>query len=762
MGAVALLLQAAVFAAGLTDAPKPKESDAHLTGHVVDARTREHIPYATVVVEGTTLGVSTDATGHFFLKHLPTGRLTLTASMVGYSSVRRTVDLSAGQTLEVNFELEEASLEVADVVVSASRTESNRKSASTLVAVVSNKLFETTGSANMAESMNFQAGLRVENNCGNCGITQLRINGLEGQYSQVLLDSRPLFSSLASVYGLEQLPAAMIERVEVIRGGGSALFGANAIGGVVNIITKEPLRNTLSLSHTTHLLKGGVTDLNTSINGSFVSDDYRAGVYLFGMVKDRDAYDRNGDSFSDLPALRSQTVGFRAYYKPSAYTRLTAEYHHIHEFRRGGDAFDLPPHQALIAEQLDHRIDGGGLKFDWYSTDNRHRIGLYLSAQGIARDSYFGTDCDPDAYGATKDRTVVAGAQYNWSMERLLFLPATLTAGVEYNYNDLHDRYIGRGRDLKQTTHTTGFFFQNEWQGERVTLLVGGRVDKHNLMSAAVFSPRVNLRYSPAEGIGLRASYASGYRAPQAYNEDLHVNALNNQPAIIRISPDLRPEYSHSLSASVDLYRRFGRWQTDLLVEGFYTRLDDVFTLEKIGEDEQGVIINERRNASGATVARLDVEAKLGIPSCFDLQVGYTFQRSRYAEPEQWSEEVAPQRRMFRTPDHYGYFTCNLYPVSALTCSLFGTWTGSMLVQHNAGTIERDTERLTPSFWDLGLRLAYDFRLSKQCTLQLHVGVKNLFDSYQDDLDFGQYKDSVYVYGPSLPRTWLFGVKFML
>ena len=79
--------------------------------------------------------------------------------------------------------------------------------------------------------MNFQSGLRVENNCGNCGTTQLRINGLEGQYSQVLLDSRPIFSSLASVYGLEQLPVAMIERVEVIRGGGSALFGANAIGG---------------------------------------------------------------------------------------------------------------------------------------------------------------------------------------------------------------------------------------------------------------------------------------------------------------------------------------------------------------------------------------------------------------------------------------------------------------------------------------------------------------------------------------------------
>ena len=163
--------------------------------------------------------------------------------------------------------------------------------------MASGKLFEATASCNLAETMNFQSGLRVENNCGNCGTTQLRINGLEGQYSQVLLDSRPIFSSLAAMYGLEQLPVSMIERVEVIRGGGSALFGANAIGGVVNIITKEPQRNSLALSNTTNLLEGGAADFNTALNGSFVSDDYRAGVYLFGMVRDRDSYDRNGDGF---------------------------------------------------------------------------------------------------------------------------------------------------------------------------------------------------------------------------------------------------------------------------------------------------------------------------------------------------------------------------------------------------------------------------------------------------------------------------------
>lgn len=749
-------------AASTAEAAPGKHTDANITGHVVDARTGAHIAYATLALKGTTIGVATDATGHFFLKNLPEGTFTLTVSSVGYESADRQVEIRAGRSMEVNFELREAALSVDEVVVSASRTETNKKFAPTIVSVASQKLFENTASCNLAESMNFQSGLRVENNCSNCGTTQLRINGLEGQYSQVLLDSRPIFSSLAGVYGLELFPVSMIERVEVIRGGGSALFGASAIGGVVNIITREPQRNSVFLGNNTSVIEGGSVDLNTMLNGAFVSDDYRTGIYLFGMVRSRDSYDRNGDGFSDIPKLNSETAGFRAYYKPSAYTRLTAEYHHIHEFRRGGNAFNQPPHKADIAEQLDHKIDGGGLKFDWFSPDNHHRLGAYVSAQGIDRGSYFGTDQNPDAYGATEDLTLVAGTQYTYSCDRFLFLPSEVTAGVEYNYNTLHDEYLGFNRDLRQTTHTAGLYLQNEWKSEKLNFLIGGRVDKHNLMRRVVFSPRANVRYSPIPQVGLRLSYSSGFRAPQAYNEDLHIDALDNKIALIRLSPDLRPEYSHSLSGSVDLYRTFGRVQTNLLIEGFYTKLTDVFTLEKVGEDEQGNVIKERRNASGATVAGIGAEFKAGIPGRFELQAGYTFQRSRYDEPSSWSDNVAPQRRMFRAPDHYGYLTTDWYPVRDLTMSLFGTFTGRMLVQHNAGVIEQDTEKLTPAFWDMGLRVAYSFRLTPQLRLELNAGVKNLFDSFQRDLDFGQAKDAAYVYGPALPRTYFVGVKFAL
>ena len=191
-----------------------------------------------ISLKDTTIGTVADASGHFFLKNLPIGEYTIVAEAIGLKSIEKVITLEPSKSIEINFTMEEETTSIEDVVVSATRNETNKKSTATIVNVASAKLFENTASSNLAETMKFQPGLRVENTCGNCGAVQLRINGLDGQYSQILLDSNPIFSSLAGVYGLEQLPVAMIERVEVIRGGGSALFGSNAIGGVVNIITQ--------------------------------------------------------------------------------------------------------------------------------------------------------------------------------------------------------------------------------------------------------------------------------------------------------------------------------------------------------------------------------------------------------------------------------------------------------------------------------------------------------------------------------------------
>ena len=733
-------------------------SDANVIGHVIDKKSGEHLAFINIFLKGTTIGTVSDATGHYFLKNLPEGKYTLVMQSIGYQTIERTVTLRKGKTLEVNFEASEDAISLDGVVVSANRNETTRRLAPSLVNVLDSRMFEANNATSLSDGLNFQPGVRVENNCQNCGFQQVRINGLEGPYTQILLDNRPIFSALTGVYGLEQVPANMIERVEVMRGGGSALFGSSAIAGTINIITKEPLRNSAQVAHSLTMTGGSRPDNNTTLNASLVTDDHKAGIYLFGQSRYRASYDHDGDGFSELGRIHAKTLGFRSYLKTSTYSKLTFEFHNISEFRRGGNLLDRPPHETDITEQTDHNINGGGLKFDLFSKDYKHRLNVYTSAQHTHRQSYYGAGQDPNAYGHTTDMTFIGGAQYSYSWDKCLFLPAELTGGLEYNYDDLEDQMLGYDRIIAQKVHIESAFLQNEWKNKQWSLLLGGRLDKHNMIQHVIFSPRANVRYNPTEDINFRLSYSSGFRAPQAFDEDLHVTAVGGDVAMIQISDDLKEEKSQSISASMDFYHRWGGVQVNFLVEGFYTDLRDVFVLEDIGRDAQGNRLMERRNGSGARVAGVNLEAKMAY-AWMQLQAGATLQRSRYKEPESWSETVDPQKKMFRSPDVYGYFTSTFTPWKRFSCSLTGTYTGSMLVQHMAGYIPEDREETTPDFFDMNLKLAYDIPLFRTVTLQVNGGVQNLFNAFQSDFDKGGNRDAGYVYGPGSPRGYFIGCK---
>jgi len=737
-------------------------SDINIVGHVLDKYTQEHLPFINVLIKGTTIGTTTDASGHYFLKNVPEGNFTLEVKSIGYKTIEKQVTVIKGQTLELNFEIEEDRIALDGVVVSANRGETTRRLAPSLVNVLDAKVFTNTNSPTLAQGLNFQPGVRVETNCQNCGFQQVRINGLDGPYTQILIDSRPIFSALSGVYGLEQIPANMIERVEVMRGGGSALFGSSAIAGTINIITKEPLRNSGELSHTITFPGGSTSfDNSTTLNASLVSESGKMGLYVFGQNRHRSAYDHDEDGFTELPKLKSQTVGFRSYIKTGLYSKLTFEYHHMGEFRRGGNLLNRPPHEADIAEQLEHAIDGGGLKWDLFSSDYKHKLSVYTSAQNTDRDSYYGTNQDPKAYGKTTDLTVMTGGQYAYSFNRLLFMPSDLTTGIEYSYDHLEDKMLGYNRYTNQKVHIGSAFFQNEWKNKQWSFLIGGRLDKHNMIDHVVFSPRANIRFNPIEDINIRASYSGGFRAPQAFDEDMHISAVGGEVSLIRRADDLKEEKSQSISLSTDFYRRFGGVQFNFLVEGFYTNLSDVFILEDIGHDEQGNLIKERRNGSGATVMGLTLEGRSVLTSWLSLQAGFTFQRSRYKEYEKWSEDesIPATKKMFRTPGNYGYFTSLLTPLQRFSISLSGTYTGSMLVQHLAGYIPQDKAVNTADFFDMNIKLAYEFPLYKESKIEISAGVQNIFDAYQSDFDQGKNRDASYIYGPSLPRSFFAGTR---
>jgi len=739
-----------------------KEGNA-IVGHVIEKGSEAGLPYATVLLVETGEGTVTDAGGYFRFKKLPAGEYTLKVQIMGYTTQVKKVTVSKDFVVDMHFVMEEESIMTDEVVVSANRNETSRKVAPVVVNVMSNKLFEIVNSTDLAKSLNYQSGLRVENNCQNCGFPQVRINGLEGPYSQILINSRPVMSALSGVYGLEQIPTNMIERVEVVRGGGSALFGANAVGGTINIITKDPVRNSFQVASTMSNLNGKVWEQYMGANASLVSSDNSYGIALYQSYRNRNPYDADGDGFSELGKLNMNTFGLRAYYRPTQFSRISLEYHTTNEFRRGGNKFDLQPHETDITEQTKHIINSGGLTYDVFFNEYKHKLSVYASAQHTDRNSYYGADKAENAYGKTKDLTAVGGAMYVGNMDNCLFSPATFTGGLEYQYNSLHDVMTGYGRDLRQDVKIASGFVQNEWKLDYFTILAGFRLDKHNLVDNVIFSPRINTLWKPSDKFQGRLTWSTGFRAPQAYDEDLHVAAVGGEAMEVRLAEGLKPERSNSFSGSVDWSFNFGHFQSNLLIEGFYTALNDVFYLESLGKDPvSGTLVQERRNGNSARVYGANIDYKIAHGKEAQLQLGFTVQRSRYTEAVRWSEDedVAAIKRMPRTPDYYGYFTFSSAPLKNFDFSLSGVYTGRMIVPHFAGYIEKDRLEHTPDFMDFNLKLNYTFVLNDHLKLQVNGGVQNIFNAFQKDLDKGMNRDSKYFYGPTQPRTYFIGIKF--
>ena len=747
-----------------------KGTDANILGHVVDAKTGEHVSYVSVSLKGTTMGAITDESGHFHIANCPEGQAVLLVRAVGYKMKEMQVNLERNKTLEMSVTIEPDVVALGQVVVTATQHAISRMESPAVVGVISRRDIEVSNAVNLAEGLRQQTGVCVENTCQNCGAFNVRLNGLDGAYSQVLIDSRPVNNALASVYLLEQLPTAMIDQVEVMRGGGSALYGSNAIAGVINVITKEPVRNTASVSNVTNLVGGKSVDWSNSFNASVVSDNRKAGLFIFGHNRQRSPYDRDGDSYSELGLLKARMVGFRGYLRTGDYSKLNLEYHNINDFRRGGDRFDLPSNQAHISEGGEHDIHSGSLKWDWFSADGKSHASIFASTQYVDRQSYYGErdEGDPfgNSYGYTTDLTTNEGVQYSRHFDKLFFMPSELTAGVEHTYDLLRDRNLAETDTLRQDVSVASAYLQNEWKNDRWNILVGVRADQHSMLDNPVVSPRLNLRYAPIHHVVLRAGYSSGFRAPQVYNEDLHVGAVNGELFKLSNADGLREERSHSLNASGDFCFHIGKIEGDILIEGFYTRINDAFVNELLFDDTTaGYLIYERRNEDGAEVKGLNFEMRLTPAEKLQLQLGGTWQSSRYTgEGQEWSEGKFEQR-MERVPNIYGYLNATYSPIERLQFMASGTFTGPMLVYHSVASDSKhsaaiDVEQVTtPSFFDLTLKASYSIPFGKHTALEINAGVQNLFDSYQRDFDSGPERDASYIYGPARPRTFFVGAK---
>lgn len=776
-----------------------------------------HLPFINVYIKGTTIGTTTDKNGKFALNQIPEGPSELVAQGVGFKSKSEPIDGNINKPVEITFILEEDILNLEGVVVTADRNASRRSESTTVVNTLTPRLFESTQAMNLGEGLDFAPGLRVENNCQNCGFTQLRINGLEGPYSQILMNSRPVFSGLAGVYGLELIPANMIQRVEVMRGGGSALFGGNAIAGTINIITQDPTNNGFMIDTRTGIIGAGREEAITpsidnmiTANGSLVTENRKAGLYFYGLARKRDPFDENGDDFSELVSINNRTFGMSGFFKPSQMTKLMFDFYYISDERRGGNKFESAPHESDITEMVDHVIKGGNLSFDVFTNrKTMNKLTLYAAGQKIDRFSYYGAMQDQNAYGNTSDFTSSVGSQYHWNPGKW----SSFVAGIENNRNNLEDIKMNAEGDENRTIanqfiNTFGSFIQYDLKYKKSKFSLGLRYDnylvrdreddpKHKLpdVRGNVLAPRATYLLDILPTIQYRVSYAKGYRTPQIFDEDLHIESSGSRQILHANSPDLKQETSHSISSSFNFINNISSVMTEFLIEGFYTRLIDPFAYEYEQLDSGITFVSVRKNSEdGAYVAGINLEFNAYFPKNISMTTGFTFQRSRYDSPQFWGDHYKSMTNEFlRSPRQYGYLNLDWDITKRFCVMLTGTYTGTMYMPHfgldpitdeeweliHSGEISQvederkvelaailqgdviEGERLekTEPIFIFGLRLAYDFNLSKETKLKVYGGIQNIFNQVQAQFDRGVYRDAGYLYGTYKPQMVNFGIK---
>ncbi len=659
-----------------------------------------------------------------------------------------------------------------EVVITGTKTPKRKTDSPVIVNVLNSKTLTNLQACNLSEGLKFQPGLRVETDCQTCNYTQLRMNGLQGGYSQILVNGRPIFSPMMSMYGLEQMPINMIDRIEVVRGGGSSLYGSSAIGGTVNVLTKLPQSNSMELNTSYHLIGGEADDYQVSANAVGVNSAKTAGVSFFFNKRDRTFFDANGDLYSELPQINSRSMGLHAYFKPSARQKLELSWSSLYEYRIGGEMREGPAHLSGQSEERTHAIGMGSLDYQFNFNQERSSLIVYAAAQQTDRSHYTGVfpDSLPEIqahlsnppYGTAVGATLHAGAQLNHRLSAPSKQRSVVTLGLDYLSERVDDQIPAYQYRVQQATRNAAVFVQHDWDlSSRLNLLSGIRLDQHNFLDRLIANPRAALLYKSGKNLQFRLNYGTGFRAPQAFDTDLHLAFAAGGVSRVRLASDLGAERAHSWSGSVNYDRYEDKWALGYTLEGFRTRLVDVFVLESLGEDAFGILF-EKRNDQAALVQGMTVEGRLNYNRKIQVEGGFTYQKSEYEASVAYIENLEPIRPFLRTPNAYGFANINIGPIRSFRANVNYVFTGPMLLAHfaGAGQIPSDRYVWSRSFSELNTRISYTLSPAKLgVDLEVYLGVKNLLNAYQSDFDLGKNRDSNYIYGPAMPRTYFVGLR---
>jgi outer membrane receptor for ferrienterochelin and colicins len=726
-----------------------------ITGRVVDEAGKP-VPAVTIRIDELTSQTLTNEQGIFWFENLPARVLTLVAisSDRYYSGQKTTVDLSSGSPVTIDIQLTQREKLRSSIVVTGTRTEHLVVDAPVRTDLIPESFMRREATRNLAEALTANvAGVRVENTCQNCGVTAVRLNGLEGSYTQMLEDGLPTMSSVSMVYALDQIPTEFLQSIEIVKGGTSALYGPNAVGGVINLIRREPHRNFFRFDNQAGWQYDrpeqsvGLIGQTGKLPLGFLGDFYFRGI-------NRVAIDRDRDGFTELPKRRLFGGGGTLHHHFfQGRGQLTFGGNTLDEHRRGGDHLDLRPEETFITEMIDSRRSSGFLRWR-HSASASTFYTLATSLSYLRRNTYYGANFDPHAYGNTRNPVWATDAQLGHQVG-----PHTLMVGFQFWREQVQDDVPSYHRSFNQVFRNTGFYFQDEFKLKpRATMVAGLRADKSNALGNWVASPRGNIRIGWSEKWILRSGVSTGFRAPRIFDEDLHIMAVGGEGFVIENSPNLQKEAALSWTTSLDYVRDVRGGHLQAGVDFFWTKLSDVFVLEETAVPSGGFRKFLRVNGAGSHVRGVEFDLNWRVNRNLVLRGGSTMQQARYREPE----PIFGSLRYFRAPKQYGFASIDVFLPHDMSIFATADLTGSVLVPHYAGYIPEDRLQKTPKFavYNLVFSRAFDLGGSSgnRRRMRLYVKVNNLFDTYQCDLDRGPLRDAAYFYGPMSMRAVTLGM----
>ena len=688
------------------------------------------IPFASISINGKFIGTASNADGFFEINDIKVGSYEFIFSAIGFKKLKKNISIQSGKnTLDVI--LEPLSYDIEQVVVTGTMKETFLSVSPIKMDVVNKKFLNKIATNNVMQVIENINGLQKQINCGVCGTNDIHINGMEGPYTLVLINGMPVMSSLSTVYGLNGIPTSLIKQIEIIKGPSSTLYGTEAVAGVINIITKDPID-----VHTLELESFITSHLEKNIDFSYAPKMKKLDVLLSGNYFKLDNFlDDNKDNFTDIPFSERLSLFNQWNFKRISQKKLSLSAKYYQEDRSGG-----------VKEWNENLRGNDSIYGESIYTDRIVLVASYElpTDEDIRIDASFNYHHQNSYYGNTKYEAFQNIYFANLIWNKSVGHNHDFISGLSYRYLTFVDSTLA---NINERKFIPALFLQDEITINRKwTSLLGIRTD-YNDEHGFIFSPRLNFKFKPKIYTTFRLNAGTGFRIVNLFTED---HAFLTGSREVLVVEDLKPEESYNVSLNVNHIFSLTRSTGTIDIDAFYTYFTNKITPDYDVNPNQIIYAN----LDGFSVSR-------GL--AFNIQQNFEFPLSikaggTYLDVYSVDNNNTKDDELF-TPSFTGVFSLSYNWDKKNT---FIDWTakvtGSMSLPTYLYPFERAEE--SPWFSQHHLQIKKVFRES----LTAFIGVKNVFNFTQESplIDyqnpFGDDFDTSYAYGPLQSRRFLFGL----